>query len=70
MAFVVVDIDLATHAVARCPPIANIVLVVPVEGSHIENESLASLGVDRRVTVPAIAVDQARLQNPAFFLER
>lgn len=64
------QVVLITQSVSRGPPVADVILIMPIERAHVEDHGLASLHVHSRVAIPAITVDQARLDTPALFLER
>ena len=52
-----------------CSPLADVELVMSVEGASVEDESFSGLCVHGRVTIPAVAVEEAGLDAAAFRLE-
>lgn len=55
---------------SRSPPVANLVLVVPIKGTWIENEWLSGFHIGGGVLVPEVSVKKAGLDTSSVRLKR
>lgn len=69
MSLVIPYIGLVAKAMSGSPPVPCVVFIGPVEGTDVEYECLATSHVHGGVSIPAIAVNKAWLQDAPVCLE-
>ena len=70
MPLITPDIRLTTQPMPRRPPVPQLILIVPIEGTPVKHKRLPGLHVGRCILIPNIPVHKTWPYGPALALER